>query len=68
MASDEHINLRVGPRTTVVLMFEGTVTRREIDRLISHLELMSEDYPTPDEERAAEHERNGIQWSKPSAS
>lgn len=65
MPADEYINLRIGPRTTVSIMFEGPLTQREITRLLAHLEAMLGDYPTPDEARVAELEKEGKQWHKP---
>lgn len=61
---DEHISLRLGRDTTVTLMFEGPITQEGITRLMNHLELMKDSYPT-----SAELRVEGVStWHKPNAS
>lgn len=64
MANDEHVSLRLGKETTVTMIFEGPVTQHAIARLLAHLELMKDDYPTPEQERVAALERSGTEWTK----
>lgn len=63
--TDEHINLRVGRRTTVTIMFEGPVGQEEIQKLLKILDEMADTYPPADEPLPEEHTGGPINWNRP---
>lgn len=68
MANDDHISLRIGRSTTVMLIFEGPVSQEEIQKLLKILDEMADTYPPANEPPTEERTGGPIQWNKANAS